>query len=169
MSAAALSYFGTIDDQVPWVEQFHERERLNHPPPTIIGSGAGFIAIAWVPPGVSRAQAKLNEITGEDADWEASGSHPPNQLSKDLALRVLEASLLMGHMRPTYVTASAEGGVGIVYRSNIRYAAVECLNSGEMWLLWYDENGTPRSRQIEDNSKEINNALAEVTALHADA
>ena len=108
--------------------------------------------------GLSLAQSALNEMNGLDVDWEAIESEPPNATSKDVALRILDRSFLIDRVRPSYTTASAEGGVGIVYRSQDKYAAIECLNSGAVWLLWYDQQGNPCSREIEDNTVAIETA-----------
>jgi hypothetical protein len=119
--------------------------------------------------GSNLAQAALDEMSGLDSDWEAMGSELPNEVSKNLARNILDRSFLMGRVKPSYTTASAEGGVGIVYRVEGKYAAIECLNSGEMWLLWYDQQGNPLSHEIDANTVAIETALDQVSALHADA
>lgn len=173
MTATALQYLGSVGDD-PLEPSFL---RSNAPfygfqRKYVIGSNAGEESVLVVPPilnGISPAQATLNEMNGLGADWEAIGSEPPNEVSKSLALRVLDRSFLMDRVQPSYATASAEGGVGIVYRSDGRYAAIECLNSGELWLLGYDQTGNPLSRQYEDNTVAIETALDQISALHADA
>jgi hypothetical protein len=117
----------------------------------------------------SWARAKLRDMTGRDVNWKALKSASPNITAEGLALRVLKAAHSLRPLEPSYVTASAEGGVGIVYKSDRRYAAIECLNSGQMWILWFDVSGEPQSRRVKKNDKGINQALEQIAALHANA
>ncbi|HVO96416.1 MAG TPA: hypothetical protein VMT15_00025 [Bryobacteraceae bacterium] len=173
MSVVALQYLGSVGDD-PVEPNF----LISHAPfygfrrRYVVGSHGCEECVLVVPPqahGLNLAQGALDAMSGLDADWETLGSEPPNARSRDLALGVLDRSFLMGRVRPTYTTASAEGGVGIIYRSQDKYAAIECLNSGEMWLLWYDQQGNPLSREIDANAVAIEAALDQVSALHADA
>jgi hypothetical protein len=108
-------------------------------------------------------------MTGLGVNWNELGSAPPTEESRKTALLILDRSFLMDRVRPSYVTASAEGGVGIVYKSENVYAAIECLNSGEIWLLGYEPQGSPFSREIVGGEDSIEAALDQIVALHADA
>jgi len=112
----------------------------------------------------SWALSKLEEMTARGANWKALKSAPPNKTAKRLALRVLKEAHSMRPLEPSYVTASAEGGVGIVYRANDKYAAFECLNGGDLRFLWFGLNGEPHARKI--NPQRIRQALKQVEALH---
>jgi hypothetical protein len=79
----------------------------------------------------------------------------------------LTLSYSRGIIEPSLVTASAEGGIGIVYKGHEKYAAIECLNRGNLRLLWFDENRTPQSRTVKKNKRAIEEALEQVAALHA--
>lgn len=120
-------------------------------------------------PPAAQAFSRLNGMTAVNANWQALGSAPPNEKAKRLALQVLEASYSMDIIEPSLVTASAEGGVGVVYKAPGRYAAIECLNSGVMQLLWFDEGQLPQSRRIKDTKKAIGEALKQVASIHARA
>ncbi len=117
----------------------------------------------------TRAAQRLNGMTAVKANWSALGSEPPNEKARKLAFDVLESSYSKGILEPSLVTASVEGGVGIVYKSLKRYAAIECLNRGKIQLLWFDETGTPQSRAIKITKKSIGEALDQIAALHAHA
>jgi hypothetical protein len=116
-----------------------------------------------------RARERLEQITALDANWDALGSAPPNEKAKDLAFRVLDASYSTGNLEPSLVTAAADGGVGVVYKSPGKYAAIECSNRGRMQLLWFDQDGAPQSRRIKNTDKAIREALEQIAALHANA
>lgn len=114
---------------------------------------------------VSWAHAKLREMTGRAANWKSIGSAPPNAVAEKVALTILKAAHRIRPLEPTYVTASAEGGVGIVYRTAARYAAIECLNQGGIRLLWYDADKAPHSRRIKFSEKAIAGAIRKIAAL----
>jgi hypothetical protein len=120
-------------------------------------------------PPATQAMIRLNGMTAVKANWEALGSEAPNEKAKELAFRVLTCSYTKGILEPTLVTASAEGGVGIVYKDNEAYAAIECLNRGNLQLLWFDEHRTPQSRRILKTKRSIDEALEQIAALHAHA
>jgi hypothetical protein len=116
----------------------------------------------------SWSHAKLREMTARDADWKAMKSAPPNNAAKGLALRVLRLAHALRPIEPS-LTASADGGIGIVYKSDQTYAAIECLNAGRLWLLWFDANREPQSRRIKNTDLDIKKALECAAALHANA
>lgn len=111
------------------------------------------------------ARSKLDEMTSLDANWEALDAAPPNQIAEDLALSVLTSAHSLRPLEPTYVTASVDGGVGIVYRSLGRYSAFECLNSGGIRLLWFGDDGNPHSKKV--SLRGVKKALKQVEAIHA--
>jgi len=110
---------------------------------------------------VAQAHEALKNIAGLATNWAAVGSHPPNEKANGLALRVLEAIFSTRAEKPS-VAASAEGGVAIVYKENGKYVAIECLNRGSLWMLWFDSNGEPQSRRIGASKKAIGQAIEEV-------
>jgi hypothetical protein len=113
---------------------------------------------------MSWARAKLAGMTARDADWSTLNSAPPNRDAERLALKVLVAAHSLLPLEPSYVTASAEGGVGIVYRDDAKYAAFECLNSGELRFLWFDVDAEPHSKRL--GSKRIYAALKQIQSMY---
>lgn len=109
----------------------------------------------------SPAIAHLAQMTALEIDWETLGEEPPNKIARDVAARILDIAHSMG-IDPNYVTASSAGGVGIVYGPPENYVAIECLNSGDIWSLWYDAKGEPRSLPIACSVKAITEALVGV-------
>jgi hypothetical protein len=120
-------------------------------------------------PALSLAEGYLRDMAGLNVDWEAVGSEPPNETARQLALTVLDRTCLMGRVRPTSVTASAEGGVAIIFKHTVREAGIECLNDGTLWLLWYDQNDVPRSREVQSIPAGMDAALDLIRSLHPDA
>jgi hypothetical protein len=115
----------------------------------------------------SWARAKVKEVKARNINWKALKWDPPNDAAERLAFNVLKMAHAMRPLEPSMVTASAEGGIGIVYKSEQRYAALECLNSGQIWLLWFDANGEPQSEEVNRDADGIRRALAQVAAIHA--
>jgi len=142
------------------------RALVSNPPD---GSSWGpAISMLTPEPGEVWARARLRGMTALNADWENLGSERPNSRAKNCAREILTAAYLLLPLEPSYVTASADSGVGIVYRANGKYAAFECLNSGVRRFLWFDAHGEPHSRRIKTD-RGIRRALKTVRALHADA
>jgi hypothetical protein len=113
---------------------------------------------------VAQAREALKKIAGLDTNWAAIGSQPPNEKANGLALRVLEAIFSTRTNKPQ-VAVSAEGGVAIFYKENDKYVAIECLNRGSLWMLWFDSNGEPQSRRISTSKKAIGQAIEEVRLI----
>jgi len=113
----------------------------------------------------SPATAQLELMTATKVDWDALGEEPPNRIAWAKAGRILDIAHSM-RLDPAYVTASSSGGIGIVYGPpDNSYAAIECLNTGDIWSLWYDAKGEPRTRQIADSVSAITDALIGVERL----
>jgi hypothetical protein len=116
---------------------------------------------------LTTAQAQLARIRDLKVDWDEIGSEPPNRIAMEVALRVLKSAERVPAMQdPTDVTVSADGGVGIVYKDDQHYAALECLNNGTIWMLWFDGND-PRSTQVEESDVEIQSTLTRIAALRS--
>jgi hypothetical protein len=106
----------------------------------------------------AQAREALKHITGLDANWSAIGSQPPNEKAYGLAQKVLETIFSTKTRKPS-VTASAEGGIAIVYKENGSYVAIECLNRGSVWMLWFLSNGEPQSRRVTTSQKALEQAI----------
>jgi hypothetical protein len=62
-------------------------------------------------------------------DWDGHGSEPPNDLSIELARRVLFS---IKDLTVSRTASSAQGGIGICFLRDHKYADIECLNTGEI-------------------------------------
>ncbi len=119
-------------------------------------SGSG-PALYWVPrpesqvEHVSLPEMQMHEMTALNINWELDGSEAPNEVARSKALSVLGIADLLG-IRPTYITASADGGVAICFKNNGVYADVECFNSGEIWGLLDDRTTPATTWSITDDS-----------------
>jgi len=112
----------------------------------------------------AQAREALRNIGGLDNNWAAIGSEPPNEKASGLAQRVLEAIFSTRTGKPN-VTASAEGGIAVVYKEQGRYVAIECLNRGSVWMLWFDSNDEPQSRRVSTSKKALEQAIQQVRLI----
>lgn len=83
--------------------------------------------------------------------WDSYDAEPPNSKAMKNAHRVFEA--LVSHEMaylPTRISASVEGGVGFVFRSEDQYADIEFFNSGEILTAASDSSGRSNVRQWSD-------------------
>lgn len=112
----------------------------------------------------AQATEALSGLVGPSITRQGGGSEPPNEKARKLAHRILEASFSTDILRPR-VSVSAEGGVALVYRGAGRYVAIETLNRGSAWMMWFDSNGEPQSRRITAGGKAIGLAIEEVARI----
>ncbi len=118
---------------------------------------------------ISTADLQLSAMTALDVDWQKEGSEMPNGVARLKARSVLKLSDLLD-ISPAYVTASAEGGVGICFKQNGIYADIECFNTGETWAIISDRINPAETWQVEDSKRDIALALLKIgNALRADA
>jgi len=109
-------------------------------------------------------ESRLANITAIDLDWGAEGAEPPNAISYENARRILEVADVLD-IEPSYVTASAEGGIGIVFKKDRLYSDIECFNSGEIWAVVSALESLAESWQINDNRVDIGNSLLKIRAV----
>jgi len=111
--------------------------------------------------GLSLPDLQLAEMTAVNINWSDDGSESPNDLAKSSARHVLEIANVLA-TEPTYVTASAEGGVGICYKRNGIYADIECFNSGEIWAMISDPSSEPKAWKVENTPTKIGAAVIDI-------
>jgi hypothetical protein len=104
------------------------------------------------------AHPALESMEGLTVDWRVEGVEPPNALSRLYAGRILEVADDLG-IKPTYVSASAEGGVGICFKRNGLYADIECFNTGEIWALFSDRVNPASTWLVDNTVPKISQAL----------
>lgn len=103
------------------------------------------------PSGFDAHFAKLRSVAIDQSLW-PEDAEPPSDVAiawAQLVIQQLEADDLM----PTRVVASAEGGVGICFIDGIRYADIECLNSGTILAVISNTRDRPIVWQVEPTAR----------------
>jgi hypothetical protein len=107
------------------------------------------------------SQSALDGMTASAIDWTVDGVEPPNSIARLNAVEILAVAETLA-IKPTYVTASADGGVGVCFKKDGFYADIECFNSGEIWALFSDRVKPALSWQVENNVPKISQALVTI-------
>ena len=100
----------------------------------------------------------IRDMRSLQDDWNGYGSERPNELAKDIAEMILLATPSV--QIPDRVAPSAQGGIGIFFYKDEKYADIECLNTGEILGTTVTGNGDPDVWPI--NPTEIKNALEKI-------
>ncbi|MEX0716855.1 MAG: hypothetical protein WD066_09720 [Planctomycetaceae bacterium] len=103
--------------------------------------GVGGFVVDW--PTLFRTAGSLRFI-GDD--WDGFGAPAPNQGATTLAREAL-AHLGERNLPPSTISATVEGGIGMVFRSGERFASLEILNDGELLVL-LERDSHPNSSTI---------------------
>jgi len=89
-----------------------------------------------------------------EPNWNSYGTPPPNIESVARATRILDVLANSG-LSPEKVSASAEGGVAIIFTGvNRNRAIIESLNNNEFFLLLYDLEGRSKTIELADYGAE---------------
>ena len=75
-------------------------------------------------------------LKGLHEGWDSYSAPAPNELAIETADRALK-TLRALNAAPAAILPSADGGVGICFSGRDRYAHVEFLNIGDVWVLTY--------------------------------
>jgi hypothetical protein len=106
------------------------------------------------------ALAQLQALRKLSVGWDGYAAPAPADSAFRDARRVIERAIGEHLLIPSFVLPSAEGGIGIGFRSGGRYADIECFNSGETLALTSDGNGTePRVWEIHDEYADLTAAF----------
>ncbi|MGO9400576.1 MAG: hypothetical protein ACLP19_22450 [Xanthobacteraceae bacterium] len=103
--------------------------------------------------------SKLNRLATDASLWTDAG--PPSDLATAWARLVLD-QLQSDKLLPTKVVASAEGGVGLCFVDGIKYADIECLNSGTILGVISDKRARPVVWEVEQNARGIARATERI-------
>lgn len=106
-----------------------------------------------------RLNRRITELSSLEKDWNGFESVPPNQRAVRMAREVLSLLHNMG-TEPDRLVASADDGIAFSFRRSDRYANIECLNSGEIYTLWYDDATEPVTHQIATDEICIREAIS---------
>jgi hypothetical protein len=94
-------------------------------------------------------------------NWDSYGAPAPNGRSIANAIRVLNL-LESLNLDPTKILPSAEGGVGICFVREDRYADIECSNEGEVLGVYYVGSQMPALLETDATDASISAALERI-------
>lgn len=94
-------------------------------------------------------------------NWDSYGAPAPNGRSIANAIRVLHL-LESLNFDPTRILPSAEGGVGICFVREDRYADIECSNEGEVLGVYYVGAQMPALLETDATDASISAALERI-------
>lgn len=110
-----------------------------------------------------QAWTRLQELANLGPNWDSYGAKAPNDEARNTAERVLTLLSALS-VSPTRVVASSEGGVGICFVHEDRYADIECFNTGEIVAARYRGMGEPHVWQIAPEDDAIKAAIEQIRA-----
>jgi hypothetical protein len=94
-------------------------------------------------------------------NWDSYGAPVPNERSIANAIRVLDL-LESLNLDPTRILPSAEGGVGICFVREDRYADIECSNDGEVLGVYYVGAQMPALLETDGTDASVSAALERI-------
>ena len=95
--------------------------------------------------------SKLKKLAIEPSLW-ADHAEPPSGPAVAWAHLIIQ-QLQFDNLLPTRVVASAEGGVGVCFVDGIKYADIECLNSGTILGVTSDKSARPIAWEVEQSAR----------------
>jgi hypothetical protein len=114
---------------------------------------------------LNSALARLEFLRQFDDGWDGYSAEAPAVLAIATAKRAVQRAIGR-FLLPAFILPSAEGGIGIGFRSGTRYADVECFNSGEILALTsFGDRTEPRVWEVDDTVTSLD-ATFEVIGEH---
>jgi hypothetical protein len=104
---------------------------------------------------------KIKQLEKLSEGWDSYGAPTPNQASIQNALRVVSLLEAEG-VAPTEILPSAEGGIGICFLRDDRYADIECSNEGDFLGVYYVGQEMPRLLEINGSNESIAAAIQQI-------
>lgn len=101
-----------------------------------------------------KLQGKLESFENLEMGWDGYNAAPPSIVSITNARRVLRL-LSVAYLKPSSVSPSIVGGIGITIRSDVRKSYIECYNNGSIYLLLSDGLSEPFAGQADADNKLI--------------
>jgi hypothetical protein len=111
----------------------------------------------------SQAERQLHELARRGPNWDSYGAEPPNDSAFSTDGKIV-AMLRSMSVPPTRIVASSEGGVGICFVREDRYADFECFNTGEIVAVRYTGKGEPYAWDIAPEDRAIKAAIEQIRA-----
>ena len=112
-----------------------------------------------------RLFTRLGALGKLPENWNSYGALPPNRTALFRAHRVLQEAL-RSNFPPQAVKASPDEGVGIVFVSAKGQSAIECLNTGNIFLVLSGTSSAgPIVRPVSQTAEHIKEAIEEIQSL----
>lgn len=92
-------------------------------------------------------EKRIKALSQLSNDWDSYGAEAPNGKATYWAGRVILELRDLG-LAPDSILPSVEGGVGITFRRNGKYADIECFNTGAILAIKSDGSGQPSAWEI---------------------
>jgi hypothetical protein len=90
---------------------------------------------------------QLSTLRALGVGWDGYRAPAPAATALEAAQRAL-AVLRLVNAKPSAVVPAVDGGVGICFVKENRYAHLEFANDGDVWVLMYGPTGSPESWQL---------------------
>jgi hypothetical protein len=112
----------------------------------------------------SQLRDQLSALRSLAAGWDGYRAPAPNEVAFAAAEAAL-GTLRRLNVRPAGILPSSDGGIGIYFSQNERYAHMELVNDGDTWVLMYGPAGTPESWQLPSSGADsIRDAWTSISA-----
>lgn len=102
------------------------------------------------------ADHRLQQISNVKPNWDTYGGDAPTSDSIRNAKAIIGKAIVQG-LLPSAILPSAEGGVAVCFATQLKYADIECLNSGEILAVHYGRDEEPHAWVVgqDENDAEI--------------
>ena len=110
-----------------------------------------------------QAGRQIRELASLGSNWDSYGAEGPNESARRTAERIL-ALLRSTLLAPTRIIASSEGGIGICFAHEDRYADFECFNTGEIVAVSYRGTDEPHAWEVAPDDAAIQTAIEQIRA-----
>jgi hypothetical protein len=109
------------------------------------------------------AWMQLQKLGDLGSNWDSYEAEAPSESARNTAARILSLLVLLS-LAPTRIVASSEGGVGICFVNEDRYADFECFNTGEILAVRYRGTGEPYARDVSPEDEAIKTSIEQIRA-----
>lgn len=106
-------------------------------------------------------EKKIRALSQLSKDWDSYGAEAPNGKATYWAWQVILELRDLG-LAPSSILPSVEGGIGITFRRDGKYADIECFNTGEILAIQSDGSGQPSTWEVGPGT--IKEALTKIRA-----
>jgi len=110
---------------------------------------------------LQKTYSKLEDLLQLKSNWDSYGAPPPNRDAFNNALRILKF-ISPPDLEALSVVPSGEGGIGLCFRRDDRYADIEALNDGTILGVRYVGMETPVLISVDGSDDSISAGLQEI-------